>query len=67
MNNPSERIEIIPGPEQQKLEASMALAVQALIQRNEQLTLALRRIVTHLSIAQVMSAKEIAERALEDL
>jgi len=45
----------------------MALAVQALIQRNEQLTLALRRIVTHLSIAQVMSAKEIAERALEDL
>jgi hypothetical protein len=60
-------IEVTPGPEQQRLDPQTAVAVTTLVEQNERLTLALRRIVIHLGLCHIVTAKTIAEEALERL
>lgn len=65
--DPANQIEITPGPEQTRLDPQTATAMATLIEQNENLKIAMRRIVLHLSLLQVMSAKRIAEESLEGL
>lgn len=61
------KVEIIPGPGQQKLEAAASVALHALIQRNDRLTTAMSEVLKELECGNTFEAKKIAEKALHDL
>lgn len=62
------KVEFYPvGPGQTKLEAAAAVALHALVERNEKLTIALSEVLKQLECGNAFEAKLTAEQALHDL
>lgn len=62
------KVEIFPvGPGQQKIEHAAAVALHALVERNEKLTIALSEVLKQLECGNAFEAKLTAQEALHDL